>query len=732
MNLKIIWVAIPLLLIISCSQVIQERKNSGGITGIVADKTTGEPVRTVQVSLSPGGSTTVTGMDGSFQFTHLESGSYTVDIEKEGYKQESSSVVVFDGKTTETHLLIERIPAVITADRDVLDFGDNAGVTQLSVSIVNPWYQDLHWSVSWDNQVKWIREVLGPSGTTEGTLGFGKTASLIIRIDRDALANGYNEAVIVIWSDNGRSELIVTATGADRHEIVINVLPVTKVGQTSAVLVAEVQSKGAPEYFERGFVLSKSKIKNDSTIDDLQSYKSEFNNLLSYTSSIANLSKGTHYYVRAYGINQAGIKFSANEEEFDTIDLWTEVKTLPVSFRDVVKGEAIFNGEITIPGNPVYSEKGFVYNTVGEPTIDDKKVIVSGYDSGKFSISCADLQNQDTWYVRAYVIQSGSVLYGSSVYFSMSQTAAEVKTIAPTSVTSNSATLHGVVTKIGNPAATERGFCFSMSPKTTPTITDNKRMIAGVDTQDYSLTISNLQYGRRYYYCAYVMQNGNPIYGDPVPIDTKYDEAKVETSEVSDVKYNNMTFNATVLSAGDPKISERGFCYSSTYDMPSERDTKVIANGTTAGDYHVSVSGLKENTKYFVRAYVIQDGEYYYGSTKSETTGYKPIVVTGPASNISAYGSYYWQATLQGAFADGNPYVAEVGFVYSNYNNPEIGSNNASKVQYDKVTQLGDDQYKFTKTVKNFNAYKTYYYRAYVRTYENDVFYGETYSFQTY
>ena len=118
-----------LFLLFSCGGDIKDQGESlGSIIGIVADKTTGDPVGTVNLTLSPGGKKTVTGSDGSFMFSDLSSGSYTIDLDKDGYKRESYSVVVFEGKQTESHLLIDRIPAIITADREVLEFGDNAGV----------------------------------------------------------------------------------------------------------------------------------------------------------------------------------------------------------------------------------------------------------------------------------------------------------------------------------------------------------------------------------------------------------------------------------------------------------------------------------------------------------------------------------------------------------------------------------------------------------------------------
>ena len=66
----------------SCAVDVEE-VSKGGIAGIVADKVTGEPVPTVKLKLSPGGNSTVTGSDGSFQFEELEAGEYTVEADLE-------------------------------------------------------------------------------------------------------------------------------------------------------------------------------------------------------------------------------------------------------------------------------------------------------------------------------------------------------------------------------------------------------------------------------------------------------------------------------------------------------------------------------------------------------------------------------------------------------------------------------------------------------------------------
>ena len=42
---------------------------SGSIAGSVSDRTTGDPVSAVSVTIKPGGASTVTGSDGAFTFT---------------------------------------------------------------------------------------------------------------------------------------------------------------------------------------------------------------------------------------------------------------------------------------------------------------------------------------------------------------------------------------------------------------------------------------------------------------------------------------------------------------------------------------------------------------------------------------------------------------------------------------------------------------------------------------
>ena len=74
------------LLVLCCMMVGCGKDNKlGSIYGIVTDFTTGDPVSNANVRLNPGGETTLTGSDGSYQFNDVANGNYSLSLSKNGY-----------------------------------------------------------------------------------------------------------------------------------------------------------------------------------------------------------------------------------------------------------------------------------------------------------------------------------------------------------------------------------------------------------------------------------------------------------------------------------------------------------------------------------------------------------------------------------------------------------------------------------------------------------------------
>ena len=389
---------------------------------------------------------------------------------------------------------------------------------------------------------------------------------------------------------------------------------------------------------------------------------------------------------------------------------------------NVTATSVTLNGSIIKEGTPTYSEKGFCYATTPSPTVSNIKQIVSGTGEGDFTASVTGLSYNTTYYYKAYAIQNGTVIYGSEVNFNTGYTAAVVYTSGATNVTTSSATLNGSVANAGSPAYSERGFCYSTSPN--PTINSMKKIVSGVGEGNYATNISGLSYNTTYYYKAYVIQNGEPVYGSEVSFSSGYTTAVVETnSSVTDIKYNSAKLGFTIKNIGDPKCTEAGICYG-TSSNPSIYGDKVVGNISTYLQKK-DVTGLQENTTYYYRAYVIQDGEAIYGTTFSFKTAMRPSVSTLSVSNLqNQYGLMnMWQVQLNGRVNSvGYPVINGRGFKYSTNGDPVSGGTS--------VSATGSSAVNYSSLLSSLKSNTTYYVRAYVKNslgYE----YGELITFTT-
>lgn len=358
------------LFVVSCSQEIQDNNNSsqyGGISGVVSDRSTGDPIAVVQLSLNPSGKTTVTGSDGSYNFQNIEPGDYIVTTEKLGYRRSENTTTVVAGQTSECHLLVERIPAVITADVEELDFGKELSNNSMSFNIVNEYYEDLNWHIEYN--CDWIESIV-PS---KGTCTHGKTASVVVNVNRFYSKKGDNETRLTVVSDNGQGsrEVKVLLYNILSSEAKVETLAVTDIGKDHATLNARIVSSGSPQYSEKGFVYSKS---SDPTLDNC--IKRIPVNSSQFATTIDELELNIGYYVRAYAIHDLYLVYG-NTVSFETNDGYKKYGSLYVQLTDVGQGGVIAMDEACRNSRvgglsgwrlPSLSELGYLYqnrNTIG-------------------------------------------------------------------------------------------------------------------------------------------------------------------------------------------------------------------------------------------------------------------------------------------------------------------------------------------------------------------------------
>lgn len=729
-----IWTALMAVVMLTslvwsgCSKDFDE--NTGSIYGIVTDKANGKAVENANVILIQTGEATLTGSDGMYEFLNIPDGEYSIKVTKQEYTDliDDYIIVVSGGKKAKRDVQIEKLPSALRIvnsngeDISELSFGAEADVTSRTFSIFNDSPRKIRWWI--EENCNWITEVKSMLTSNQaGEIESGSQEPIKVTIDRSRLSEGLNTYILNINSDNGSRELTITA-----GEVIglpsLTTDPVSNPTQTSVTFNGTILDAGNPPYTERGFVYSTSA--QPTTANNTGRITAAVNNQTSFSASVAGLTSNQSYYVRAYAINTIGTAYG-NDVHFTTGSLQTEVSTSAAT--NVSANSATLNGTIVVEGTPAYTEKGFCYNTTGNPTISSTKVVVTGSGSGAYSKDISNLQYNTTYYVRAYAIQNGQPVYGNVVTFSTSWTDTQVQTSAATSVSATSATFNGIIIAEGSPAYTERGFCYSSSTS-TPTIASTKITVSGSGDGNYSRNVTGLDYETTYYVRAYAIQDGHPVYGNVVSFSTIWVDAIVQTNAATNITTTSARLNGSVTNAGTPAYTEKGFCYSSTTTQPTISNSRVslLANG--AGNFNGNATGLSGGTTYYVRAYVIQGGNPIYGNTVSfSTTGQseQPVVYTDEVSNLTPVSSggiiMSWNVTFHGSIGSvGSPAYVERGFCYGTSSNP------TGNRQIVSGTGTGS----FSKTITGLSNYQTYYVRAYAKTSSGTYVYGQNVSFMTY
>ncbi|HOE06032.1 MAG TPA: FISUMP domain-containing protein [Bacteroidales bacterium] len=90
------------------------------------------------------------------------------------------------------------------------------------------------------------------------------------------------------------------------------------------------------------------------------------------------------------------------------------------------------------------------------------------------------------------------------------------------------------------------------------------------------------------------------------------------TSEVTDITHTTALCGGSITSDGGATVTACGVCWS-TNQTPTISDSKTII-GTGSGSFTSTITGLTENTTYYVRAYAINRYGTGYGSVMSFTT----------------------------------------------------------------------------------------------------------------
>ena len=250
-----------------------------------------------------------------------------------------------------------------------------------------------------DNCIKKVTSTLTESKTYSALVtGLQKGKTYYARA---YAVNGEKEA----YSTNEVSFVPTSVLAQVSTQAVTNISRTTGTATFNGTIIGE----GDPSYTERGFVYATT---YNPEIGTATKVVSTGKGIGEFSVNATNLQLGNTYYVRAYAINEQGIAYG-KEVSFDFNAIMPTIKT--GSVVNLTESTASFNGTIVSAGEPACTEYGFVYGTMSLPTLGNgaKKVEVSMQGVGSIQAVGNDLIVNENYYVCAYAVSSGKVVYGN-------------------------------------------------------------------------------------------------------------------------------------------------------------------------------------------------------------------------------------------------------------------------------------------------------------------------------
>lgn len=263
-------------------------------------------------------------------------------------------------------------------------------------------------------------------------------------------------------------------------------------------------------------------------------------------------------------------------------------------------------------------------------------------------------------------------------------------------ITASTASCASEVTSDGGAMIIARGVCWSS--ESDPEITD-KKTFDGTGRGVFTSSVTGLNPGVTYKLRAYATNSVGVAYSETTTFTTPTILPVLTTEALTNITSTAVTSGGTITNDGGGAITARGLCWS-TSQNPTISDSKT-SDGTSAGSFTSSVTGLAPGVVYYFRAYATNSAGTGYGNQVTCTT--QAVVATLTTTTISAVQAT--SAVSGGAITtDGGSPVTARGVCWSLNQNPTVT---------DSKTSDGTGAGYFTSNLTALSPGKTYYVRAY-------------------
>jgi hypothetical protein len=236
----------------------------------------------------------------------------------------------------------------------------------------------------------------------------------------------------------------------------------------------------------------------------------------------------------------------------------------------------------------------------------------------------------------------------------------------PTSadVTYTTAAMGGNVSNTNGANVTERGVYWSTDNGFTPPGQGTKVSETGNwGTGDFTVQVTGLPASTTIYFRAFATNIAGSGYSAQASFTTPaFTFPTVTTAAVSHITPTSARGGGNVTSEGGTSVTARGVCWR-TSPNPTTAHNKTN-EGTGTGTFTSHITGLMENTTYYLRAYATNAVGTGYGNQVKFTTGndFLTVTITEPLDNARVSGTVTIKATVASNSAralDASPMAVE-------------------------------------------------------------------------
>ncbi len=286
---------------------------------------------------------------------------------------------------------------------------------------------------------------------------------------------------------------------------------------------------------------------------------------------------------------------------------------------EIALGYSVSNGTNLYPGIRFTGRRPG--DPLGQMTLAEQ-TLINGSGSqtgtacrwGDYSMMSVDPTNEKTfWYTTEYIQTTGTASWQTRIGAFQITNDPTVQTLPATGIINTAATLNGTI----NPNGLSTTYYFEYGTTTSYGNT-TPLLVAGSGTTPVTVNAAKtgLTPGTLYHNRLVGINSQGTVYG----IDNTFlpGAAVVTTNPVTAITINTATCGGNVVTEGAAPVTARGVCWSTGHDpLITGAHTN---DGTGAGAFTSSLTGLSQNTTYSVRAYATSSIGTFYGQENTFTT----------------------------------------------------------------------------------------------------------------